>query len=86
MKKQEQRNNKETVTEASWRQFVFGWGLTAGVWEAECLIVIAVNEESSTCVEDKPHCSLSTRAVFTSPDIPSWQGEDQEREHPALKL
>lgn len=32
-------------------------------------IVIAVNEKSSTRMEDKPRCSLSTQVVSTSPDI-----------------
>lgn len=34
--------------------------VTAHVLEAVRLILIAVNEKSSTCVEDKPHCFLST--------------------------
>ncbi len=45
--------------------------VTASVLEAVRLILIAVNEKSSTCMEDKPHCSHSTWVVFTSPDIPS---------------
>lgn len=46
-----------------------GWSVTARVWEAVRLIVVAVNERSSTCVEDEPHCPFSTQVVFTSPDI-----------------
>lgn len=43
---------------------IFAFFLWLCDWEAVRLIVIAVNEKSSTCVEDKPHCSLSTRVVL----------------------
>lgn len=48
-------------------------------WEAVRLIVIAVNEKSSTCVEDKPHCSPSTRVVLRR--LTSHLGVRGPREH-----
>lgn len=63
----------------------FGWRLSARVWEAVCLIVIAVNEKSSTRVEDKLHCSLSTWVVFYVVWHPI-SATRTKRAHPALKL
>lgn len=42
------------------------------------LIIIAANEKSATCTEDTPHCSLSTRVVFKSSDIPYRQRGPRE--------
>lgn len=58
-KKEQCENNAEAKKEKGVSGSFFSWcGVVAApVWEAVRLIVIAVNEKSSTCVEDEPHCS-----------------------------
>lgn len=71
-RKQDKCRNKRELVE-------FSFFLWLCDWEAVRLIVIAVNEKSSTCVEDKPHCSLSTRVVLRR--LTSHLGVGGPREH-----